>query len=433
MFRYSMRSTAVVLCGVFFAAKAGLGQPPMGVAEQLDEMRDRGTNFDPSALRALGSIGMRGVLDKLVPVAPSIADSLLDPQQVADLIARLDHEKFAEREEAMHKLASQARAHANLVETAHQTGTAEVRVRTAVILAGWRGPGPDEVMRYSDAFSKYVEGIRDRDSVKLMAERVRKVAEAGRMNDGQLKIVELMIANIAQAVDDDACETLRPLVQHRDDRIALLVTKTVGSHRQSRKFPLLLVDALGSDRDAVTDTAISWTSNCWDERRREDVHAALRAIFERRAEPLKFHACFPLMHDYNDAEAFSYLLEQTQSQDLERARYAISWVGDSCNTSKPVTREILARLLPLFKSPDHDLRRRAADALGTYSGEDVIKNLIPMLGDPQRIIVEETARRLADKRDRATTRHLLEKTLASQPDAPFRWRAEEILDKLDFK
>src|SRR5204863_4655857 len=149
---------------------------------------------------------------------------------------------------------------------------------------------------YLSGFWTYLEGISDSPRLQLLARRTIAAFEQGMPEGDRLHLLRLCIAGIAHGRDDASCDILRPLVRHDDVRIATLVTETVGAYKTEPRFvPQLLVDALASEKAAVTEMALRFVVDCQDDRRREHVGAALRKVFEKREEPLKFQACLPLL------------------------------------------------------------------------------------------------------------------------------------------
>ena len=142
--------------------------------------------------------------------------------------------------------------------------------------------------------------------------------------------MRLCIAGVAHGRDETSCDILRPLIRHSDARIATLVTETVGAYRMHAAFlPPLLIDALASDQKAVVEAALRFVLGCQDQTRRAELRAALRRVFQGSDESLKFQASLPLIRDFQDPVAWSYVLEQTASKDVNRARTALNWIGDT--------------------------------------------------------------------------------------------------------
>jgi hypothetical protein len=376
---------------------------------------------------------LQAVLDALLPVIPSKNESLLTEKEVTELIIRLDHEAFAVREEATGRILLEGRAYIDLIRAASEIGSTERRSRIRAILAAWSPPSSDQLAPYAAGFEKYLEGIKDAEACRLLAVRAVAVLEKGFPDDGQRKLLERVLGCVAARNHSAALDEVRPLIDHPDERAAVFVTSMIGSHRNIRSFPRVLFDALESERDEIVREAIRWSPNCWDISARDELRLHLLRIFRKQSEPIKFEVSFALMHDFHDDEAFQYLLEQTGNPDPKRARTAIYCVGDACNFNKPVTREILDRLAPHLNSADQELRRAAAEALGTYSGADVVRRLIPLLADQEAIIARAAARGIEDQRDKKMAIQLLHTATESDANAAVRAEASDLLWKLETK
>jgi HEAT repeat protein len=159
------------------------------------------------------------------------------------------------------------------------------------------------------------------------------------------------------------------------------------------------------------------------------LHGALRRVFDRRKEPLKFQAAAPLMHQFQDADAQAYLLAQTKSQDTGRAYQAITMLAAEEQTARPPTKAILDHLTPHLQSTNTEFRRAAVRSLATYSGEEVVQRLIPLLGDLTPIIIEEAKLGLREQQDQKLVRRLLTEAAANHADPKVRSRAKELLER----
>lgn len=405
------------------------------IDRQLVEMSRKAAEFDPKELHALGSDGLRALLDTFLPEsAEPVKIQEVREEEVRMLLSRLSHDEFRVRQDATEKLIATARACRDLVVKATQNEDPEVRFRAERILMAWAPKEAESTQRYLAAWWVYLEGIKDSDRLDMLARRTVAAFNLDLSNDERLNFLRLCVAGVAQGGDHPSCDLLRPLVKHPDAKIATLVVETVGGYKgDNRFFPQLLVDALGDGRDEVVLAAISKAPNCWDQSRKQEVRTALEKIFESRSEPLKFQACFPLMHDYHEPRAISYLLAQVESTDTGRRKRALSWLGDACNSGRPATAEILGKLVPLLESRSNQMRHDVAEALGTYAGEEVVKSLLPLLADPQPVVVEAAARGLKGQRDKAMVCRLLEEAAENGSNMTLRGRAREIAAELQKK
>jgi tetratricopeptide (TPR) repeat protein len=271
-------------------------------------------------------------------------------------------------------------------------------------------------------------------SLDVIAERVLVLLQQNAPDIYHDNSAYWMLYALGKSGDDRYSEMLLPLLDHPEPRIATLVVKGLGGGREGGYVPPLLLKALESERPEVVQQAIGCSTSCWDKKRGPEVHRLLRTIFEGRNEALKFHACFPLMHDYRDKEAVSYLLTQTQSEDRKRARRAIGWIGDACNSSTPVYPELLEKLEPHLTSDDDKLRRAAVYALGTYQGEAVIRHLIAALADAQHAVAQGARGGLVHKqRDLDTVTRLVNEALEHETRDGVKQRLREILYDIEQK
>ena len=168
-----------------------------------------------------------------------------------------------------------------------------------------------------------------------------------------------------------------------------------------------------------------------DERQREALQKALRQIFAKQSEALKFQACLPLIRDFQDPAAWVYVLEQTQSKDASRARTACNWVGDSAGRSEPAPLGLVQAIAPVLNSPSADLRRWAVQALETYSGEHVIRSLIPLLGDNDESVVRQVGVSLRKQPDQSLVKRLLQAANIGSSKVASRKPVREVLSELE--
>ena len=413
-----------------FSAGIAVGQVVEPVDDHLIAMGAQGAEYDPRKLDELGAAGLTGVLDRFFPDTAAPPD---DPPRAADiqrLIGQLGDDEFRVREQATATLTAVGQPRKELVVKAAESQDAEVRLRARRILAAWQPRPASSWAPHLPGFTKYVRGIKDRERLLILARRAADVLTKGLPPDDEAKLVKACVAGVAQGRDEASSDVLRPLLQHEDPRIVVLLVEGFGRHNDNSYCPPLLIEALGNERDSVVAAALS-SGPCpsWDKDRAEELRQALRTVFARRKEPLKFQACFALMHNFRDPEAIEYLLEQTQSPDAGRAFKAVGWIGDSCNFGQPATKRILDSLQPHLESKNAEFRRAAARALAVYSGEEVVQRLILLLGDLTPIIIEEAKLGLREQQDKALVRRLLADAAATHADPKVRQRAQELLDR----
>ena len=401
----------------------------------LSEMAREGQVFNPDDLLKMGPRGFSALLDRLLPETAEAGEPLLSREDALRLIEQLGNDDFESRELATQRLAEVGQPFEELIVDAAQDEDPEVRFRARSVLSAWQKAREEyqtqTVSQYEKAFGVYVKSLADDECLRGLARRVRLALEKGSLHGEKQKLLAHCVEAIAKSGKDEYCDVLTPLLDHKDLAVATWVTRCVGSYSRNRFFPSLLIQALQSGREEVVETAIDWTSDCWDQSRSQEVKRLLTKIFEGESENLKFHACFPLMYSYGDKKAVAYILLQTQSKDKARARTAIYWIGDACNGGKKAYPELLEALVPFLQSDDKSLRRAAADALGTYAGEEVVRNLIPLLADPEPIIVGEASRNLLKQKDKVMLRRYLTDAQANHSNSLIRQRAGELLEKLE--
>jgi hypothetical protein len=420
---------ALMFCGV----PAGAADiDPIKVALLVDGMVSRGSGYDASELHAQGVEGLAAVLDHLLPdTAPPAAPLPVGPpeNEIRRLIARLDADEFKVREAATEELIAKARGRKPLIEEALNSQSTEIQFRAARILASWESRPATRLSAYLSGFWAYVEDIGDRERLVLLARRTLKAFEQGMPEGDRLHLLRLCIAGVAHGRDDASCEILRPLVRHRDVRIATLVTETTGAYKTEPRFvPELLVDALGSDQKSVVEAALRFVVGCQDDRRRAQVRQALGAVFRQSDESLKFQACLPLMRDFHDSDAWLYVLEQVKGNDANRVRTALNWIGDTKNCGQAPDGRFLQGMERLLAAGG-DERRVAVQALGTFAGEAVARRLIGFLDDSDPNVARQADAGLLAQPDRELVKRLLTET-ASAAASGVRSRAQTLLTRI---
>lgn len=425
----------IVFCAVWcygvgaFAAEID----PVKIALLADEMANRGSGYDATELHALGADGVTAVLDYLLPDTASPRKLPEGPpeDEIRRLIARLDADDFRVRESATEELIARAKARRKLIEEGATSDSLEVRLRCERVLASWESRPTARLNAYLSGYWAYVEGIRDPGELKLLAERTIKLLEIGMPEGDRLHFVRLCIAGVAHGHDDPSCDLLRPLVRHPDVRIASLVVETAGAYKTESKFvPQLLVDSVTDERQAVAEAALRFILGAQDANRRADLGAALKQVFNGLDESLKFQACLPLIRDYHDADAWLYVVQQTSSNDANRARTAFNWIGDTKNCGEEPEERFVERLATLFSSATVEQRRAGAQALGAFVGRDVVTRLISMLGDRDATVSQQANACLLAQPDKQLVAQLLETTLDKSGDKLVHSRVKDLMSNL---
>jgi HEAT repeat protein len=428
-----------IACCLLLASLASL-LPASGAADKapdvqaiLDHMAAQRNGFNPQEIHDLGVPGLEALLNRLLPDTVPAPPPQATEKEILDLIKQLGNEKFDVREAATQKLLALGRAHRPLLLKAGAHPDAEVRQRIKSILDEWApGPAPD-LTRHIEAFWAYSERpIKNKDCVFLLAQRTAAALENGIEAGPRRTFLEYALRAISRNGDDKAFDQFRPLLKHTDANVGVMAVHNLAGYRANNHFfPRFLVEALASDREPILVEAIDWAPNCWDRKQADEVERLVRQAFTKGNENVKFRASFAMMHSYHDEDAYAYVLQQTRSKDAGRAHTAIYWIADPCNQRRKATPELLKNLTPHLSSPNNELRRAAGYALGVYLGEKVIEHLIPLLGDKQEIIVNETSNALLGHPDKAEVRRVLMNAAKNHENKVIRAKAQELLNKLD--
>jgi hypothetical protein len=406
---------------------------PIKIALLADEMANRGSGYDATELHALGADGLTAVLDYLLPdTAPTRKLPEGPPEEeVRRLIVQLDADDFRVRESATEELIARAKARRKLIEEGATSDSLEVRLRCERVLASWESRPTARLNAYLSGYWAFVEGVRDAEELKTLAERTIKVLDAGMPEGDRLHFVRLCIAGVAHGHDVTSCDLLRPLVRHQDVRIATLVVETAGAYKTEPKFvPQLLIDAITDQRPAVAEAALRFVLGAQDTNRRTATFAALKSVFDGRDELLKFQACLPLIRDYHDTDAWLYVVQQTASKDSSRARTAFNWIGDTKNTGEEADSRFLETLAAFLTSEIADQRRAAVQILGTFVGRGVVLRLIAMLGDSDATVSQQANACLLAQPDKQLVAQLLESTLSKSGDKLVHSRVKDLMASL---
>ncbi|HUU30840.1 MAG TPA: HEAT repeat domain-containing protein [Phycisphaerae bacterium] len=378
---------------------------------------------------AQGPPGLEVLLDVFWPESSPASDR----RAVAALVRDLDSDDYATCRRAAQRLYDLGSGnHLRLQQAAQGAGPAVVMWLTYVRDA-WRYSPMPEPESYQRHLSERMAGIEDPRLLNVLLGRAQAILKRAPLDGIQEHAAEALLVPLAKSGDDRFSAVLAPYLREPDARVAVLVTRAMASGRGNTYCPPLLLEALRSDRPEVVHEALRWTPNVWDDRRRGEVHRLLRRIFEGQDEPLKFEACFPLMHGYQDKDARAFLIRQTHSPNRERARTAIVWLGDAVNTGRRPEPELIEGLVPYLESEDAAFRREAADTLGTYAGEEIVRLLVPLLADKEQVIVDETSRHLLDQRDKAMLRRVLAEARDAAAPGPLRDRIAQVLGKVPEK
>lgn len=340
----------------------------------------------------------------------------------------LDDEDFATREAATAWLIAHARPQRALVAQWAASDVLERRLRVERVLASWDVRSAARGSAYLTGLWTYLEQIHDPPRLKLLARRARAALENGPPEGGQLHLLRLCLAGVAHGQDEAACEVLRPLVTHPDVRVATLVVETVGAYKRQPQFvPRLLIDALASERPAVVEAALRFLVGSGDGPHRAALYQALKALLRHPDETLRFQACLPLIRDFHDAQAWSYVLAQSASADAGRVRTVWNWIGDTRPVSQMPTDELLKTFDRALAEGTPAQRRAATQALATYAGAAVVERLTQLLADRDPSVAQSAEARLRVLAQEASVRTQLAQMAREHPDPQTRQRVQALV------
>ncbi len=385
--------------------------------------------FDAAELHAMGLAGLSPVLDHLLPDTAWPEDSQLSDQAVAAIIRQLGDEKYRVRARASARLLELGPAVRGPLVAAVRGEDVEIAWRARRILQRWNDEKQEDKSPYVAGFAAYAGDVRDEPRIAELARRTKLALAGGVPGGGRYHILMRCIMVVARSDKDEHAALLRPLLKHQDLQVAVMVTEAAGAASQGRECSVLLLDALRQDRAEVVTEALRWSSGCADGPRTVELRRRLTAIFAGDDESLKFQVCYPLMRGFDDRAARHYLLAQIGEGQQYRAR-ALAWIGDPSNLGRGADAALLGALRPMLNSSDHRERRKAIDTLAVYSGEEVVKTLIPCLADPNASIAERVKYRLQHQRDKQMLYRLLAAAADRDPNEKIRGRAAEMLDMI---
>jgi HEAT repeat protein len=405
------------------------------VEDHLADMTTHGSAYDPKGLHELGLPGLEALLDRLFPETAPARKPVLPPDdaEVRRLIGLLASEDFKTREQATEQLIEKGKPHEELLAKAADNDDAEVRLRARRILAAWMPREPAVADQSLGGFWKYAEGIQDHPRLMALAKRTALVLDRGYPEGSHVHLTRLCIAGVAHGGAEEPCQVLRPLLEHKDVRVAKLVVETIGSYKPKDFFPKLLVEALSAKRDEVVEVAVRWCQHASGLSRSAEIQSGLRNVFDRRSEALKFQSCLALTQDFDEPDAWHYLILQTQSKEPLRAASALARLADASHSGRAASSQLLEKIDPHLRSPQLHVRWGAAKVIGMHAGQEVIERLIPLLADAEQSVVDEVRRALAKQADKPLVRRLVAQAAADHADPMVRTRCNELLAKLSGK
>jgi len=435
--------TAAAVCLVATIALAGLlpsadlygQQSSPEMAAILAEMVARKHEFKADELHQLGVAGLSAVLDELLPETAKVPETDVPDEQVVKLIEQLGDDNYRVRQtaaEGLYQLGPGIQKY--LVEATRHTD-AEIAWQARRILRKWTQEKSGDKSRYLSAFSVYARTIRDPERLEELTRRTvmamqQGVSGASTANGSRSLILQQCLIAIAGSRNEQYIDQFTPLLKHRDVRVAVMVTQSVGSSASGNFCPKLLIDALQAKRPEIVSAAIGRTQNCGSGPHKEQVKQLLLSIFQGDNASLKLEATLPLLYAFDYTQARDYLLEQMQKGNREHQYRALSYLGSSRYRGKPADEKLLEAVLPLLQSKDNNIRRMASRTLGVYSGEEVVKNLIPLLVDKYSAIQKDVQKNLLQQSDKKMLRRLVAAAAEEHKDEKVQKAAANLLEEL---
>ncbi len=435
-----VRSSLAIFCLLFMLSHPAWGEEPE-IAAELAQMETAGEQFNPEKLHALGTAGLERIFDRLIPQSKGTISTTPLQQALADLVANLGSENFRQREDAVEQLAAYGElAKAHVVE-ASRSEDPEVRLRAISIMEIWKkvplrraaGAQLQRNENFRAACHIYFRQIDDEARLQVMVRRIATALQVGLLDQETRQGVRTCLRHLASLKQDRWFQDLQPLLLHDDVEVTLFLIHSLGAAKQIDFFPSLLLAGLECERPEVVEAVLSWSLDCADKQQRPALRERLHRLMEGKNEPLKFHACWTLMRDFQDRAAFDYIVEQVSNNDPARVRVALSWLSDDCNLGQPITPELLAALKPLLVSEDFFLRRDAARTLAVFRGDEIWPLLVPLLTDEKPAIVNLVSEALVSEPERPRKRELLQAAAEQPENTALSRAARNVLAQLEAK
>ena len=428
VFRIAAFLTMLLVAGAIVHAQPAA----VKIAPILEEMRCRGGDFAAEPLHAMGTEGLSALLDWFLPQSakPLSADAI-DPAALP-WVKQLANDNFAKREVASKKLAQMGVLAYPAVLTATRDNDAEVSFRARQILRGWKTQRIRDMPQYLAAFRVYVAAIDDQARIAAMTVHVKSfLASSSTPPSGfEAEIVRQCISGVTRTGKDRAIDPLASLVTPGNLPVAGFVLGAVAQGATPDYCPALLLETLRSDRADLLQAVLGCWPDCRKTAQAGEIQQRLRTIMEGPQEDLRPLACRVLYRQFDHPAATDYLVRELEAPgNAGRRMPAILCLLEPRTPAKTLPPPLLKALGKLTQSKDVSDRFQAAQTLANYRGEEVVKLLVPLLGDVGGDVAAQ--RGLRNQTDWEMVRKVLDDAANHHPDTKVRTRARRYLKDLD--
>lgn len=397
--------------------------------------------FDAGQLERRGMDGLREILDELLPDTAAPPMLPLPVAQVNELIEQLGHDQFRVRQSAMERLRDIGEGARPLLLRAAKSDNAEVSWRAVRILRAWDARKYADKPQHLEAFSTYCRALRDDARLKELLRRTVQAMEHGLWGETRQQVLVHSTAALLRADKEEYVAPLRPFLDRGDLQIALLILEAAGDAVQSADAASfersqamnLLVRAIGSPRDEVATEAINHAGYLIERSRGSDspLRKALQAVFDGTNEPVRFQAACVLMQRCKSETARDYVLGQLRGGDLSRKYAALNMLKSQPPRKAEPDRKLLDAVQPLLNDADMNTKMMAANVLGSYAGPEVVRRLLPLLGEKkERHIAMHVAQLLKQQPDKKMLRSEIKAILADQSRKSLHAELQSFLKQL---
>ena len=232
--------------------------------------------------------------------------------------------------------------------------------------------------------------------------------------------------------NDEYLNDYLSIIDNIDIIDALSIIEFIGSNAAGDYYPQLFLDLLSHKNEEIVNSIISRSSYCWDSNLCQKVKIKLQKIFNGKSEPLKFNSAFTLMHDYNDGDAYSYLIDKVENYNSispDTLSRAISWLGDSCHSGKIMSPRLESALSNHLQSDDPRIKRATLNTYLTYNGKNVIDAIIPFVGFELDFIAKQVTEKLLAYENKSYTIEKIKQYIMSHKETTAQAALLEILEK----